>query len=241
MLNPEEFTTSPTCDTLDFGKMQILKDLIDYGRTRWQYMTFSDAVFKMTSAVTPTSVPSTFPSNVPTIESTGYPTGYPSSNPTCPTAEPSLQPSSGPTFQPSRRPTFAPSISPAPSMSPTIAVAVSSADSFFNELAANPLLLGVLIFCASVLCLFIVYSMYRAFLTYVKRGWGGEYQSPQTRDQRGVAISSKNCTLPRKASFSGRKSSFEMREFSYDTVYDSPETPITDVANPFKVDDEVQI
>jgi hypothetical protein len=49
MLSPVEFTTSGDCATFDDDKIQILKELFEYGRSRWQFMTFSNAAVAITS------------------------------------------------------------------------------------------------------------------------------------------------------------------------------------------------
>lgn len=44
MLHPQEFATDEsTCDTLDQSKLNVLLDLIAYGKDKWQFMTFQNA------------------------------------------------------------------------------------------------------------------------------------------------------------------------------------------------------
>lgn len=44
MLHPLEFATDSTCLTIDQDKIDVLKQVIDYGKGRWQFMTFQQAV-----------------------------------------------------------------------------------------------------------------------------------------------------------------------------------------------------
>ena len=97
----------------------MLKDLFVYGRSRWQFKTFTDSAAIITSAVTPTSVPSPTPTYSPTILSTGRPSGLPSGEPT---SHPSGAPSVPPSTQPSVSPSSVPTLSALPTSAPSVSL-----------------------------------------------------------------------------------------------------------------------
>ena len=86
MLHPVEFANSYACNSLDNAKINVLRDLFAFGRTKWQFETFSAAAAEITAEITPT----------------GFPSEAPTATPTEPSALPSVVPtiSSAPTSSP---------------------------------------------------------------------------------------------------------------------------------------------
>jgi peptidoglycan/xylan/chitin deacetylase (PgdA/CDA1 family) len=155
MLHPVEFAMTNACENLNTEKLQILRDLFEYGRSRWQFRTFTDAAATIVSDITPTGVPSSVPtgdpSNVPTLMPSGKPSGFPSGEPSAipsllPSSRPSVLPSAAPSisYAPTGQPSFRPTISP--TASPTNSSSVHTRNSFAEEMTSNPVILGILLF-----------------------------------------------------------------------------------------------
>jgi hypothetical protein len=155
MLHPVEFAMTNACKNLNTEKLQILRDLFAYGRSRWQFRTFTDAAATIVSDITPTGVPSSVPtgdpSNVPTLMPSGKPSGFPSGEPSAipsllPSSRPSVLPSAAPSisYAPTGQPSFRPTISP--TASPTNSSSVHTRNSFAEEMTSNPVILGILLF-----------------------------------------------------------------------------------------------
>jgi hypothetical protein len=106
MLHPAEFScSSSSCALadLDHPKLQVLKDLITYGRDRWEFRTYTDAVDAITNPVAPCSLA---PTAAPVIAETEYPTVAHTSSPTsAPTAAHTSSPTVAVTRYPEPPPT----------------------------------------------------------------------------------------------------------------------------------------
>jgi hypothetical protein len=133
MLHPAEFATNSTCNTLNNAKIQVLKDLFAYGRSRWQFKTFTDAAAAITSPPvltnTPSAVPTISPTAAPTAQPTLRPTVVPTAQPTVvPTIAPTIQPTVVPTVKPTVQPTVVPTVVPSvvPTDKPTVEVCAES-------------------------------------------------------------------------------------------------------------------
>jgi hypothetical protein len=105
MLHPVEFATGYDGLTLKAAKVQVLRDLIAYGRTRWQFMTFTDAAAAVSNPVT--AAPSTLAEPTVTVTPTV------SAQPTV-----SLEPTETMTPTVSAQPTI--SLAPTVSVQPTV-------------------------------------------------------------------------------------------------------------------------
>ena len=80
MLHPVEFAMTNNCVNLNNEKIQILRDLFAYGRTRWDFMTFTNAGAAITSSTLP-EAPSLLPSSAPSLLPSIAPSLLPSSAP----------------------------------------------------------------------------------------------------------------------------------------------------------------
>ena len=231
----------------------MLKDLFVYGRSRWQFKTFTDSVAILTKEINPTASPSKLPTIVPSSSPVALPSVEPSAQPvSLPTSLPSLTPSSYPSIFPSAIPSSlplsfpsaVPTISTAPSRQPTImstgqptfypssrpsasptnfTIVNSKSNSFVSRVASSPIVIGVVLLVATSLVVFGLVVAYR------------RYRKAPSCD---VDVeSSSGLHLERKKSF-GRGGSFGRdrvtREFSYSSVFEPDENvPMTEMSNIF--------
>ena len=104
---------------LIWRRSKFLKDLIAYGRTKWNFQTFTNAARIISAPITPTELPSSQPSASPTIISTSIPSSSPTAGPS---RHPSYDPSSFPSAAPASDPTSLPTVSSFPSSEPTVSL-----------------------------------------------------------------------------------------------------------------------
>jgi hypothetical protein len=136
-LHPVEFATTYGCDDLSPTKMQVLRDLIAYGRSRWQFKTFADAVTTISVSPTPTMHPSPAAalSQQPSIAAARSPEpSIPAALSFAPSIPAAL--SQQPSIAAARSPK--PSIPAARSLQPTVGAARSSAPSIPAALSQQP-------------------------------------------------------------------------------------------------------
>jgi peptidoglycan/xylan/chitin deacetylase (PgdA/CDA1 family) len=148
-LHPVEFATTYGCDDLSPTKMQVLRDLIAYGRSRWQFKTFADAVTTISVSPTPTMHPSPAAalSQQPSIAAARSPEpSIPAALSFAPSIPAAL--SQQPSIAAARSPK--PSIPAARSLQPTVAAARSSAPSIPAALSSAPSIPAALSFQPSI-------------------------------------------------------------------------------------------